>query len=95
MIVQRLMFPTKIGRGAEAAELAREERARTGSTHRIYRSYLGPADTLAMEFESEGLGEMEAFWSEWFATPESGTFMAKWNELTKGGGSNEVWTLIE
>ena len=78
-----------------AAELVRAERERTGGTHRIYLSYLGRYDTIAMDFEFEGLAEMEAFWSEWFATPESAAFLKKWNDLLAADRTNEVWILVE
>lgn len=95
MIVQRLTFLAKSGRRMEAAELASAERERTGSTHRIYRSYLGPRNTIAVEFEFEDLEEMEAFWSEWYATPESSAFLEKWNDLLEASGTSEIWTLVE
>lgn len=95
MIVQRLTFRARRGRLNEAAELARAERERTGGTHRIYLGYLGPRSDLAVEFEFEGLGEMEAFWSEWSATPESAAFMEKWDELLESYGTNEIWTVVE
>jgi hypothetical protein len=95
MIVQRLTWQVKIGQRAAAAELARAERERVGGTHRIYRGYLGSFDTVAMEFEFEGFDEMETFWSEWFATPESAAFLEKWHDLLEARTTNEVWTLVE
>ena len=56
---------------------------------------IGPRNDIAMEFEFAGLGEMEAFWSEWFATPESAAFMEKWNDLLEAHRNNEIWTVVE
>lgn len=95
MIVQRLTFRARGGQRTAAAELAKAERERLGGTHRIYLSYLGRYDTIAMEFDFEDLAGMEAFWSEWFATPESATFLEEWNELLEADRTNEVWTLVE
>ena len=95
MIVQRLTFRAKSGQRAAAAELARAERERVGGTHRIYLSYLGRYDTIAMDFDFEDLAEMEAFWSEWFDTPESAAFLKEWNGLLEADRTNEIWTLIE
>jgi hypothetical protein len=95
MIVQRLTFTARSGRRMEAAELARAERERIGGTHRIYLGDIGPRNDIAMEFEFAGLGEMEACWSDWFATPESATFMKKWDELLEAHRTNEIWTVVE
>ncbi len=95
MIVQRLTFRAKSGQRAAAAELARAERERVGGTHRIYLSYLGRYDTIAMDFDFEDLAEMESFWSEWFATPEAAAFLKEWNGLLEADRTNEIWTLIE
>ena len=95
MIVQRLTFRVRGGQRMAAAELAIAERERVGGTHRIYLSYLGRYDTIAMEFDFEDLAEMETFWSEWFATPESAAFLKQWNDLLQARRTNEVWTLIE
>lgn len=95
MIVQRLTFQVKGGQRTAAAELVRAERERTAGTHRIYLSYLGRYDTIAMEFEFEDLEAMETFWSEWFATSESAAFLEKWNDLLEAPRTNEVWTVVE
>ena len=95
MIVQRMIVRTKAGRRMEVAELARAERERIGSTHRIYRSYIGPDNTIAVEFEHKDLEEMETFWSEWSATLESDAFMKEWNDLLEAEGTDEIWTLAE
>jgi hypothetical protein len=95
MIVQRLTFQIKGGQRTEVAGLLKAERERTGGTHRIYLSYLGRYDTIAMEFEFEDLAAMETFWSEWFDTSESAAFMEKWNDLLEAPRTNEVWTLVE
>lgn len=79
----------------EAAELARAEREWFGGTYRIYLGNIGPRNDIAMEFEFEDLGEMEAFWSEWSATPEFATFLEKWNDLIEAHRTNEIWTVVE
>ena len=95
MIVQRLTWLAKRGHVMEAVKLAAAERERTGSTHRIYRSYFGPRGTIAAEFEFNSLTEMEAFWEEWRATPEADAFMEQWDDLLEAGGTNEIWTVVE
>ena len=95
MIVRRMTWLAKRGHVMEAVKLAVAERERTGSTHRIYRSYIGPDNTIAVEFEHKDLEEMETFWSEWSATLESDAFMKKWNDLLEAEGTDEIWTLAE
>ena len=95
MIVQRLTWLAKRGHVMEAVKLAVAERERTGSTHRIYESYFGPHNTIAVEFEFEDFEELETFWSEWSATSESAAFMEKWRDLLEPGGTDEIWTLVE
>ena len=79
----------------EAVKLAIAERERTDSTHRIYKSYFGPRNTIAVEFEHKDLEEMETFWSEWSATSESAAFRKKWYDLLEADGTDEIWTLVE
>ena len=95
MIVQRFNYTAKSGRRMEAVELVRAEMERLGGTHRIYLGEIGPRNDIAVELEFEGLGEMEAFWSEWFATPESAAFMKKWDDLLEAHRTNEIWILVE
>jgi len=90
-----LTWPVKVARLGEAIELARAERERTGGTHRIYRSYLGTSETIAMESEFDSLKEMEGFWAACFPTPEAGAFLEKWHNLIAASATNEVWTLME
>ena len=95
MIVQRMIVRTKAGRRMEVSELARAERERIGSTHRIYRDNVGPHNTIAFEFEFKDWDEMDTFWAEWLATPEADVFLEKWFDLIEAEGSDEIWTLVE
>jgi hypothetical protein len=95
MIVQRMIVRTKAGRRMEVEKLARAERERIGSTHRIYRDNVGPHNTIAFEFEFKDFEEKETFWSEWLATSESDAFLKKWFDLIEAEGTDEIWTLVE
>jgi hypothetical protein len=90
-----MIVRTKAGRAREVAELARAERERIGSTHRIYRDNVGPHNAIAFEFEFKDWEEKERFWAEWAATPEADAFLEKWWDLVEAEGTDEVWTLVE
>ncbi|MDF1515301.1 MAG: hypothetical protein P1S60_15940 [Anaerolineae bacterium] len=48
-----------------------------------------------MELEFENLKAYEKFWTAWGNAPETPAFMKKWFKATKGGGTNEIWDLVE
>jgi len=101
MIVNRRTFNVKQGRGEELVALVLGEIAAeterggyTGAT-RVYTSSIGTFDQVAVEWEYEDLAEYEKGWAEWAAKPTTAAFMQKFLELTKEGGTNEIWTLAE
>ena len=101
MIVNRRTFNVKQGRSQEAVELlageiaAEKERGGYSGTTRIYTSSIGQFDQVAVEWEYEDLAEYEKGWAEWEARPTTARVMEKWLELTKSGGTNEIWDLAE
>ena len=97
MIVQRITFQVKPDAEDNVVELLKQARA-TGENPdrmRIYTPSIAPLDVVVAELDFENLAELEVFWAEWFAAPETVAFMEAWNAVMGGGGSNEVWTLVE
>jgi hypothetical protein len=74
---------------------AESERGGMSGPVRVYTSSIGTFDQMAVEWEYEDLAEYEKRWAEWGARPTTTAFIQKWLELTKGGGSNEIWDLAE
>ena len=95
MIVQRLTVNVKKGCMDDVLALLKADRKRTGIDYRIYAINIGTYDQISLEIESENLADYEKGWAEWGSTPEAAAFMEKWLELTKTGGTNEIWTLVE
>ena len=95
MIVNRRTFVAKRGRLEEAVALVLAEMERTNTTPRVYVSETGLFETIAVEWELEGLAEYEKGWAEYFASPEAAPFLEKWAEITETGGTNEIWRLVK
>ena len=95
MIVNRVSVTVKQGRMEELVELLKEGRKQGGYNARLYQSHLGNRDQIAYEFEFEDYAAYDKFWTEWYALPDTPAFLEKWNEITKAGGTNELWWLIE
>ncbi len=101
MIVNRRTFNVKVGCMEEAVALVLGEIAadseRGGYTGRIrvYTSSIGTFDQMAVEWEYQDLAEYENRWAEWGAQQTTPALMQKFLELTKEGGTNEIWTLEE
>mgnify|MGYP003574820365 CR=1 FL=1 len=95
MIVQRMNVNAKKGRILELIEFLKEDRKRGGYNYRLYQSNLGTFEQVSIELEFDDLAAHEKFWAEWNALPETPAFFKKWDELTKSGGTNEIWSLIE
>lgn len=101
MIVNRRTFNVKQGRMEELVALVlgeiaavSEDGSYTGAT-RVYTSNIGTFNQMAVEWEYEDLAAYERGWAEWQARPTTAAFMQKFIDLTKGGGTNEIWTLAE
>jgi hypothetical protein len=97
MIVNRRTFRIKNGKAQKVAEMMKSEneRLKWPVTHRIYTANIAPFNLVIGEWEFEDLAAYEKFWTDWFALPETEAFMKKWNALTRSGGTNEIWNLIE
>ena len=95
MIVNRYKVTIKQGHMQEVVELVKEMRKQGGYDCRLYQSHLGTRDQIACEFEFEDYAAYDTFWTEWYAIPDTPAFLEKWNEMTKAGGTNELWWLIE
>lgn len=95
MLVKRRTCAVKAGRMAETLELLEWAQEQFPAPHarRIYTSDIGTFDQLAARIEFESLEEYEKIWAEWIASPEFGSVIEKWDELTERGGTNEIWTL--
>jgi hypothetical protein len=97
MIVDRRVYHVK--RGCEEALVNLLKETIEGNTtytrsYRIYTPNISTYGVVIVEWEFENLQEMEVVWDAWAASPASSTFFEKWNELTKLGGSGEVWNLV-
>jgi hypothetical protein len=81
----------------KVAKMALEESAKLDPpvTVRVYTASIAPFDQVVVDFEYEDLAAYEKAWADWFDKPETPDFMEKWNELTKSGGKNEIWDLVE
>ena len=97
MIVNRRTFKVKNGKERKLVEMMKAERERLNwpITHRIYTTNLSPFSVVVAEWEFEDLVAYEKFWADWFALPETEDFMKKWRKLTRAGGTNEIWNLVE
>ena len=95
MIVQRMNINVKNGRMPELLEFLKEDRKRGGYNYRLYQSNLGTFDQISIEFEFDDLAAHEKFWANWNALSGTPDFFKKWNNLTKSGGTNELWWLVE
>jgi hypothetical protein len=97
MVVQRITFQVRPDGEEKVVELLKQ--ARTAGENpdrmRIYTPSIAPLNAIVAEFEFENLAELDEFWTEWFAAPATAAFLEAWNALMGGGGSNEVWTLVE
>jgi hypothetical protein len=92
MIVHRLSWNVKPGYMDRFVELLKAELARTPQfKSRIYTSTFGTGDICAEEIEFENLAELDKFWSEWFAKPETAEFYKKFDEYREPGGENTLW----
>ena len=94
MIVQRVTHKVKQGCMEELVALGNSFIESTGRTVRRYTPNVGRFDTLVGDHEFEGLAEMEKFWAEWHARPDTPAFMEKWFALTETGGTTEIWNLV-
>jgi hypothetical protein len=101
MLVDRRTFLVRKGSWDQAltliGELARDTHARLGVTARAYASFIGPFDTVAIEFEVPSLGErerLEQLYGE-AAGPAFAAWFERWQEVTAPGGAGEIWQLID
>jgi hypothetical protein len=101
MIVNRRTFnvkPTETEAAIEwlQQEIAKEQaRSPLPGKARVYVTSIGTFSQVAMEAEFEDLTAYDRFWKTWFSRPECQAANEKFTKLLKGGGTNEIWTLIE
>ncbi|MDF1516136.1 MAG: hypothetical protein P1S60_20170 [Anaerolineae bacterium] len=97
MIVNRRTFKVKHGKEWECVEMvkAENERLKWPVTYRIYMSNIAPWGQMVVEWEFEDLAAYDKFWTDWQALPETEAYMKKWRKLTRPGGANEIWDLVE
>ena len=62
---------------------------------RILRAGISPNQEVVCELEFENLSELDKYWTEWFALPETPAFMETWNKLLVNNTTNEVWNVEE
>lgn len=95
-MVQRITYVVKVGKQDEAVELlkAGADHLENVAPSRVYGHRFGPRDTVAIELEVENLAELERFWGEWQAAPETAAVVEKWDRLVEPGGTTEIWKLL-
>ncbi len=97
MIVNRRTFIVKKGKMDELVTLLVNAKETSGEGYRlrIYHSMFGPFDTIAMEIEVKDMDDLNHYF-EGIRTDQNWVkFIAKFDELTVPGGSNEIWTLAQ
>jgi hypothetical protein len=96
MILFRLIFQAKLGKGGElAAKMVRGMHGRPGSMGRwrvLTDLASGPFDTVVMESETESLAVMEQQRAAMFADPAMGEMMAATGDLIASGRA-ELYTI--
>jgi hypothetical protein len=97
MIVNRRTFLVKKGKLDELVTMLADSRKLAKNTYsmRIYHSMFGPFDSVAVELEFKDMDEMARSQEEMMVLPDPAAFMAKFDELTVPGGSNEIWVLAQ
>lgn len=93
MIVQRINAQIKNGKLDEALEMVKEARRRWPFPGRLYSSIYGTFNTVVLDFDAENQAELDKYWEKTWADEEWGPFIAKWDELTVSGSTNELWNL--
>jgi hypothetical protein len=99
MLINRRSFNIKSGGMDTAIQLIKDvtKDLTAASTNtkvrdvRLSTAFFGAFDVLVMEVEFETLAAYESYWNEAFGHPLMAAFFEKWNTLTTGGGSNELW----
>jgi hypothetical protein len=97
MIVDRRVYHVKPGCEEALVNLLKEaieDNTTYTRSYRIYTPKISTYDVVVVEWEFENLQEMEAVWDAWVASPASAKLYEKFYELTKRGGSGEVWKLV-
>lgn len=89
MFINRRAFKTTKGAVSDLVKLLMEVRG--DAPIKIYSPYIGPFDTIVLDFEFESLDAFKRFWDEFNSSPENVQFMAKWYTLVEPGGTNELW----
>jgi hypothetical protein len=92
-IVNRRTFVAGRGKTQEVLDLLREGAEGSTLRYRLYSSYFGKFDEIAMEVEFENLAHMEQAWAETNARLDAIDFWPRWVAATEAGGVNEVWVL--
>jgi hypothetical protein len=97
MIVQRLNFHVKSGKGEKAIELIKEAKTIVAPPRgaQVLNSNIGPFNKIIYDLKFENFTELEAFWEKWWSLPETPGFMDRWNELVADGGGSEIWTVVD
>jgi LPS sulfotransferase NodH len=97
MVVNRFTRIVKKGCMEKAAALVKAQIERSGHAHawRICTPYAARWDTMIIDMEFEDVGELDQFWTAWFADPGAATFSEEFDKLTLPGGASEIWNLAE
>ena len=95
MIVHRVTVQCQLNMAAEAMTLLQEEITRAGFPHgvRLYRPR-GISDVTVSEFEFKNHDEMDRFWADWEARPETQAFWQKYQLLIQAGMVHEIFDLV-
>ena len=97
MIVNRYTIPVKPGKMNEAVKMALEGSKNIWSIYpsKVYTSNFGTMDTLIIDCEFRDVHEQQKLTAQVVEMKEWDLWIAKFNELTIGQGTNEIWNLME
>ena len=95
MLVERREHRMKPGTVEQALALVKETMSfpKCPQAKCVYRSRIGPGDTVTIEWEWESLAQYEKAWAEFSATPGWASFLKKWTPIAEEL-KTEIWTVV-
>jgi hypothetical protein len=91
-----MFWNVKPGKVEQVAEMLKQVLHDTDQPiKRVYVPKISPLNRVVFEQEYENLAEWERLRDEWSASEYAAEFMPKWYEVVEGGGTEEVWELVE
>ena len=95
MFLHRITIRSKPGMDPQIVELIKAERQRVGRPLRIYRSWVGEQDRIAVEIDFGDMAEFQQFWFEYGDSPEGAEFFQELASLQSSATITEIWVQEE